>query len=132
MKYALVNGESAEATKGTIGDCPNCGAELMARCGDLKIHHWAHKGNRTCDPWWENETEWHRSWKGNFAKEWQEVVHIDETGEKHIADVKTQNGWVMEFQHSFLQKTERQSRNTFYKKMVWVVNGTRRKNDKIL
>ena len=130
MKYALVNGKSTEATKGMIGDCPSCGAALIAKCGNLKIHHWSHKGNRNCDIWWENETEWHRSWKGHFTKEWQEVVHVDEAGEKHIADVKTQSGWVLEFQHSFLQKTERQSRNAFYKKMVWVVDGTRRKNDK--
>lgn len=130
MKYALINGEGTEATKGAIGSCPSCGAEVIAMCGDLKIHHWSHKGRRNCDPWWENETEWHRSWKGYFAKEWQEVVHFDEGGEKHIADVKTKNGWVMEFQHSFLQKIERRSRIEFYKKMVWVVDGVRRKNDK--
>ncbi len=130
MKYALVNGEKTEATKGVIGGCPSCGVEMVAKCGDLKVHHWSHKGIRNCDHWWENETEWHRSWKGHFAKERQEVIHFDETGEKHIADVKTNNGWVLEFQHSFLQNIERQARNTFYKKMVWVVNGTRRKNDK--
>ena len=52
--------------------------------------HWAHRGSRFCDPWWENETEWHRSWKGQFPVNWQEVVHQAETGEKHIADVKTE------------------------------------------
>lgn len=130
MKFALVNGGKVEASKGAKGQCPSCGSELIAKCGELKVNHWAHKGNRNCDPWWENETEWHRSWKNNFPIEWQEVVHFDESGEKHIADVKTPNGWTLEFQHSFLNPEERHSRNIFYQKLVWVVDGTRRKTDK--
>jgi len=129
MKFALVNGEKTEATKGTKGFCPSCGSELIARCGEVKINHWAHKGNRNCDPWWENETDWHRSWKGKFPKDWQEVIHFDESGEKHIADVKTNDGWVIEFQHSYLKPEERRARNAFYRKLVWVLDGTRRKTD---
>ena len=129
MKYALVNGEKIEALKGAHGLCPSCGSALIAKCGDKKINHWAHKGNRDCDSWWENETEWHRSWKGEFPKEWQEVVRFSDSGEKHIADVKTESGWVLEFQHSFLKSEERCARNDFYKKIVWVVDGLRRETD---
>lgn len=129
MKFALVNGDRAEATKGTKGLCPSCGSELIARCGESNVNHWAHKGNRNCDPWWENETDWHRSWKGKFSKDWQEI-HFDENGEKHIADVKTRSGYVLEFQHSYLKPEERRSRNAFYRQLVWVVDGTRRKTDK--
>lgn len=129
MKFALVNGDKAEATKGAKGLCRHCGSELIAKCGEVKVHHWAHKGNRNCDPWWENETDWHRSWKGNFPIEWQEVIHFDNSGEKHIADVKTQTGCVLEFQHSYLNPEERRSRNAFYPKIVWVVDGARRKTD---
>jgi len=57
-----------------------------------------------CDNWWENETQWHRDWKNHFPVEWQEVVQIAEDGEKHIADVKTSEGWVVEFQHSYLKQ----------------------------
>src|SRR5690606_25065572 len=57
-------------------------------------------------------------------------VHKDEHGEKHIADVKTAAGWVLEFQHSYLKPEERKSRNAFYQKMVWVVDGLRRPRDK--
>lgn len=131
MKYAIVNNEKVEATTGAKGVCPSCGSELIAKCGDLKVNHWSHKGNRNCDPWWENETEWHRSWKINFPKEWQEVTHTDEkTGEKHIADVKTDGGWILEFQHSYIESKERHSRNSFYPKLVWVVDGIRRQRDK--
>ena len=131
MKYALINDKKTEATKGANGLCPYCDSELIAKCGEVKIHHWAHKGNRNCDPWWENETEWHRSWKDNFPIDWQEVIQFDESGEKHIADVKTENGWVLEFQHSYLTPEERRARNAFYPKLVWVVDGLRRKRDKI-
>jgi hypothetical protein len=37
---------------------------------------------------------------------------------------------VLEFQHSFLNQDERESRERFYPKMVWVINGLRRKQDK--
>lgn len=130
MKLALVNGNEVEATKGAKGLCRSCGSELIAKCGEKKINHWAHKGNH-CDSWWENETDWHRSWKNNFPQEWQEIIHIDdESGEKHIADVKTDSDWVLEFQHSHIKPEERRSRNAFYLKLVWVIDGTRRQRDK--
>jgi competence protein CoiA len=130
MKYALICGKKSEATKGALGYCPSCGSEVIARCGEKKINHWAHKGKRTCDPWWENETEWHRSWKGHFPIEWQEVVHKADNDEKHIADVKTDTGWAIEFQHSYLNPEERRARNAFYPNLVWVVDGLRRQRDK--
>lgn len=131
MKFGLIDGIKSVATKGAKGYCPSCGAELIARCGDIKMNHWAHKGKRMCDVWWENETEWHRTWKNNFPIEWQEIIHFDEkTGEKHIADTKTTEGWVLEFQHSPIKPEEIQSRNNFYKKIIWVIDGVRRNRDK--
>ena len=103
---------------------------MIAKCGEIKVHHWAHKGSRDCDPWWENETEWHRNWKNEFPVEWQEVIHRSKDGEKHIADVKTANEWVIEFQHSLIDPEERRARNNFYRKLVWVVDGMRRRTDK--
>ncbi len=128
MKFALLNDERIEATKGAKGVCPCCGNDLVAKCGEVYIHHWAHK--KKCDDyWWENETEWHRNWKNKFPKEWQEVIQYAESGEKHIADVKTSSGWVIEFQHSAIAREERDSRDYFYNKLIWVVDGTRRKTD---
>ena len=102
---------------------------MIAKCGDQRVWHWAHRGVRVCDPWWEPETEWHRAWKNEFPADWQEAIHFAQTGEKHVADVKTQSGMVIEFQHSFLKTEERMSREAFYRKMVWVVDGRRRKRD---
>jgi hypothetical protein len=130
MKFAIVNGSRTEAAKGGTGVCPSCGSPLVAKCGQVKVHHWAHKGTRSCDPWWENETDWHRAWKNQFPQEWQETtLHDERTGEKHIADVRSTNGLVIEFQHSHLNPTERTSRELFYRNLVWVVDGTRLKRD---
>lgn len=130
MKYALINSIKSEAQKGQEGYCPICASELIAKCGDYKVHHWSHKNTRNCDPWWENETEWHRSWKNNFSENWQEIVLKDSiSGEKHIADIQTSYGLVIEFQHSNINPIEKSSREKFYKNMIWVVDGTRLKRD---
>ena len=131
MKLSIVDGIRREPEKGLLGSCIGCGRPTNAKCGTNNIWHWSHKAKFVCDHWWENETEWHRKWKSQFPIEWQEIVHEADDGEKHIADVKTDKNWVLEFQHSFLNPEERRARNEFYKKIVWVVDGTRRQRDKI-
>lgn len=130
MKYSIINGQRAEASKGAKGICPACGSEMIAKICKAKVDHWAHKSKHNCDVWWENETAWHREWKNCFDTEWQEVVHKDEiTGEVHIADVTTPYGWTIEVQHTQMSDEERKARNSFYEKIAWVIDGTRRKTD---
>src|SRR6516225_529401 len=123
-KFALVNGERQEAKPNLVGKCQVCDAQMVAKCGAERIWHWAHQGKLLCDPWWENESEWHRGWKDRFPVDWQEFRQRADNGETHIADVKTDRGWVIEFQRSYLKPEERHSRNTFYRKLIWVVDGT--------
>lgn len=124
MKYALFNNQRIIPTKNVNeAICPICGEVVIPKCGKIKIHHWAHKTSQNCDPWWENETEWHRKWKEHFPEDFQEYLMIDSnTGEKHIADIRTNKGFVIEFQHSSIKYEERQAREIFYKNMVWVVD----------
>jgi hypothetical protein len=85
---------------------------------------------RDCDSWAEKETDWHRAWKNNFPVECQEFIqHDGQSGEKHIADVRTPHGLVIEFQHSHLDPKERAAREHFYGNMLWVVDGTRLQRD---
>ncbi|MBY6164878.1 hypothetical protein KUW14_03365 [Pseudooceanicola nitratireducens] len=129
MRFAVVNDQRIEASPGAKGLCPACGAEMVAKCGDKNVWHWAHKGRLHCDHWWENETAWHRAWKSQFPIEWQEVPTRDGTGELHIADIKRDDGLVVEFQNSPIKPAEVVTRTRFYGNIVWIINGTRRKSD---
>lgn len=129
MKFANVQGLRCEAAPGMRGLCPGCDAAVIAKCGIKRIWHWAHLGIRSCDPWWEPETEWHRNWKNGFPTHCQEVRQTAPDGELHIADVRTEAGCVLEFQHSAISLIERASRERFYRPMAWVVDGSRFKRD---
>ena len=126
MKFGLdkKTKERIEAKRGQVATCPCCEIDLIPKCGELKVHHWAHKRGHNCDPWWEPETEWHRDWKNKFPTGWQETVRFDPvTNEKHIADIFIPtNELTIEFQNSPITKEELESRESFYKKMIWVVN----------
>ena len=129
MNIAIINGKRTTAFSGGKAACPFCDAPVIAKCGPQRVDHWAHKGSKSCNLGKENETEWHRSWKNKFPPEFQEFIQYDSAGEKHIADVRTTHGLVIEFQHSHLDPKERDARERFYKNMVWVVDGTRLKRD---
>jgi Competence protein len=130
MRFALINNERAEAKSGLKGICPGCSQSVIAKCGKQRINHWSHYGNKVCDNWWEPETDWHRLWKNNFPTDWQEVFLTNEqTKEKHVADICTSHGFIIEFQYSHIESQERISREKFYKNMLWVVDGTRLKRD---
>lgn len=124
MRFAIVgDNKHQKPTKGARGICPLCGETLVARCGNIRIHHWAHPSDSQC-PYKENKGEWHIDWQNEFLEEWQEILLIDPvTKEKNIADIQTPTGFVLEFQHSHIKDEEKTARENFYKNMVWVVDG---------
>ncbi|GHZ98469.1 CoiA-like domain protein [Vibrio cholerae] len=128
MRYSYVNNIKVEPAKGLSGICPCCGSETIAKCGNYRVHYWAHKNKHQCDPWWENESEWHRSWKGHFPVECQEIVFVNnQTNEKHIADVYSPTKIVIEIQSYPIDDEEARVREAYYGNMIWIVNGC--KND---
>lgn len=106
---------------GQKAKCPLCKGILIGKCGKIYVRHWQHHHDRDCDPWQEHETEWHRKWKAKFPEDWQEVI-IENEGEKHIADIKTPDGFVIEFQNSSISTSTIRIREDFYEGMIWVVN----------
>jgi hypothetical protein len=126
-KFAIVDGKRTEAHKGLHGQCPVCRNPVIAKCGEKNVHHWAHESVQDCDSWWENKGEWHCKWQDEFDNDWQEII-IETNGEKHIADIKTPNGLVIEFQHSPISLEEQRKREKFYKNMIWVVDCSNSKN----
>lgn len=106
---------------GQRASCSHCGSEVVAKCGEIYAWHWQHVSGQLCDPWKEHETEWHRNWKAKFPAECQEVSIVIEF-EKHIADVRTCAGLVIEFQNSSISPETIRIREQFYGQMVWVIN----------
>ena len=99
--------------------CSVCSEELIAKCGPQRIWHWSHGAGTDCDPWSEPETAWHRGWKSCFHPDCREVVIAP-----HRADVRTQAGWVLEFQHSPISAEEIAERECFYGRMVWIIDAS--------
>jgi hypothetical protein len=136
MQYAIINNEKTLATleikreksKFLFDDktnnqpinpiCPICKSPVIPKCGEINIHHWAHKNNLECDSFWEPETLWHRNWKNLFPKEQTEV-----TIGKHRADILRKDGIVVELQHSSISIKDIFEREQEYKKMIWLFDG---------
>jgi competence CoiA-like predicted nuclease len=114
MQYALFENERVKPAKGKIATCPQCNGEVVAKCGSIKIHHWAHRV-KDCDLWSEPETEWHRQWKELVPEACREV-----TIQNHRADIRLENGTVIEIQHSPISNTEIAEREQFYGDMFWI------------
>ena len=60
MLYAMSEaGEKILPTKHDHAYCPFCNGIVIAKCGEIMSHHWAHKSLKECDDWYEPETDWH-------------------------------------------------------------------------
>jgi hypothetical protein len=67
-------------------------------------------------------SEWHMNWQNEFDKEYREIIHHGKLG-KHIADVKTKHGHIIEFQNSPISSKEILQREEFYgDKLLWILN----------
>ncbi|MEH2073582.1 MAG: competence protein CoiA family protein [Nostoc sp.] len=100
--------------KGQLGKCPKCGNEVIAKCGSVKMWHWAHKAKYDC-AWYSAESEWHREWKSLFPASRIEV-YINQ----NRADAIDSTGRVWEFQNSYLKGEEIQEREQAYNNLLWI------------
>jgi competence protein CoiA len=116
-----------EASYGLEGICAHCNGHVIAKCGRIRIHHWAHKSGKKRDCKWEPETIWHRDWKNEFPNDWQECSQRDENGKLHVADILTAQGLAVEIQHSSIDRDEVSARTAFYKSICWIIDGNRLK-----
>ncbi len=105
--------------------CPACGAQVFARKGPERRHHFYHTSDRICSDSWTKtyeDSDWHFGWQNRFPKENQEVTLVLD-GTKHRADVITGYN-VIEFQRSALTTEQFSARNAFYTdlgyKVIWL------------
>lgn len=113
-------GNRTKPTKGATGYCPSCQEEVIAKCGTIKIWHWAHKAKK-CRYRYEPETNWHLAWKSLWPDDCIEVIRGN-----HRADVITPLGVVIEFQNSSISAETIKERESFWgHHMIWVINATK-------
>lgn len=119
MIWGIKDNQRIKAIPKDKATCELCQGELIAKCGEVKIWHWAHKSNKECDNWWEPESEWHINWKNEFPEEQQEI----KIG-KHRADIKTKTGTIIELQKSSISLKDIREREEFYgEKLIWLLDG---------
>jgi competence CoiA-like predicted nuclease len=114
-------GKRMSPVPGGRGGCPFCKSEVIAKCGEIKTWHWAHKSLITCDSWGEPEGDWHYEWKKLAGLNNTEIT-IEKDGKRHRADIII-DGLVIELQHSPLPVPEVREREEFYGNMIWVLDG---------
>jgi Competence protein CoiA-like family len=123
VMYGLaVDGNRILASAGVAARCPACQSDLIAKCGEIIIHHWAHRSGADCDEWFESEGGWHRAWKSLVPEQCREVI-VEKEGKKHRADIMRPDGRVIELQHSAIGTKEIVEREQFYGRMLWLVDG---------
>lgn len=113
------NDEKLRPSPGARSNCMHCGGELIAKCGEINVWHWAHKTLTNCEG--SEETIWHMDWKSHFNPENIEMPLVKDDVRK-IADLITDGGMVVEFQNSPITPEEIRFRERFYGKMIWVFN----------
>lgn len=123
MLYASgPDGSRVLPSKSARASCPCCDAPVIAKCGEIVSHHWAHESAEDCDHWHSWETDWHRGWKMRFPEGCREIV----MGERrqHRADVRLPSGAVVEFQSKGLSPEEFEERERFYGVMSWIFDAS--------
>jgi competence protein CoiA len=113
------SGEKLRPSPGARSSCIYCGGELIAKCGEINIWHWAHKSLTDCEG--ASETAWHMEWKACFKPENVEIP-IEKDSVRKIADLVTDGGLIVEFQNSPISPDEIRLRESFYDNMIWVFN----------
>ena len=123
MIWANKNNQRIKAIPKERAICPLCNEEVISKCGEIKIWHWSHKADFECDTFSEPETEWHFNWKKKFPNENQEVRM-----ENHSADIRSNQGLIIELQNSPISPEKIREREKFYvyyqqQSMIWILNG---------
>lgn len=112
--------------------CPDCQGELISKCGEINIWHWAHASGEDCDTWHEPETAWHRHWKARLI-DYFTGLNLDavpeatlrKPGVYHRADIYIPSKKLtIELQHSPISTLEIREREAFYGNMVWIFDYT--------
>ena len=107
-----------------------CGRPVLAKCGEMRAHHWAHESLGDCDTWASDETAWHLGWKsycadrGAVAELTLASKYPRFEGQRHRADIVC-GSVVVEFQSNYLSPQAIAEREAFYGNVIWVYRADR-------
>ena len=123
-----IKGNKYEPTENARGKellCPCCRTPVILKKGKINIPHFAHV-NKNCGYFdYKGMSKWHKDWQSLFPPFQREVrMQHNFTKKIHIADIVNSNGIVLEFQHSPISVQEKQSRDNFYPKLIWIIDGS--------
>jgi hypothetical protein len=130
MDYALdENGSRITPYKGGSAFCLCCNSAVIAKCGDIMIHHWAHRNLEECEYSSKEMTPWHREWQAGFFEHEREVrIQNPNTGKYNIADIgflhpnEGDSFRIIEVQHSNISEENIRIREEIYEKMTWILD----------
>ena len=121
LRYANIDGEKRLPFPKGRATCQVCGGLLIAKCGQILTHHWAHDAKDDCDPWSEPIGPWHVWWQNLVRTDFIEVARGP-----HRADIIGNENVVVELQHSSISAEDIEAREAYYSNMVWLFDATMR------
>jgi competence CoiA-like predicted nuclease len=114
-------GNKIKASRKAIGTCFHCGENLIPKCGTVNTWHWSHSKKTECESVGKDMSQWHIDWQEMFPEDNREVkVAYKES--YRIADVKLNNGLVIEFQHSAIPNEVMWEREKAHDNMIWILD----------
>lgn len=118
MFYAVDRaGNRCEPSPGASAVCPSCGARMVAKCGQLVEHHWAHYRTADCDDWSGRDSGWRHEWVSAAREENREVVV---NGRR--ADLLMPDGIVVVLQQGSLAAEMVAAKEVHFDRMVWLLD----------
>jgi competence protein CoiA len=118
MTFAMNDQEElCEASPKTNLKCPNCKKDVFSKCGDIRIWHWSHHVNQSCEFSKIRDSRWRYEWITKTSKEKAEKLINGK-----IADVLGNNdAKVIFIDHKIDTNEISEKENAFKDKIIWVI-----------
>lgn len=122
MLLANQNGELVRPEEtGQRASCPTCENEVIAKCGDVRIDHWAH-ANTVSKCNLRDETVWHRMHKKRLLDAGHDIDQPKSMdGEARVIDGRVDDVLGVEFVRTPPQPEEIRLMEDMHGPMVWVL-----------
>jgi competence CoiA-like predicted nuclease len=128
MTYAVDDkNELFEATPKTRLKCPNCKKEVFSRCGEIRVWHWAHHVNESCEYSKIKDSSWRYEWIKKTSKE-----KVEKLVNGQVVDILGNNDAKVLFIGCKLSEQDIiEKESAFKNRIIWVLKSDEFKQLKI-